>query len=460
MTRHAWLLVLPLLLAGVAGGGAQPPQAAGLDHFKYGSVGIEPEEGVPYWIWQVLPRVFADLLPGGYASLGFVWEPGHELPIGFSKREVLGSTRVAINCAFCHTATYRLSAGAPRQVVPGGASSLVAPQRFSRFLETAAADPRFSASTLMPAIAQVGTLSWFESAAYRLLLIPGTRRALLRHRDEFRWMDRRPDWGPGRIDSINPFKFRQLRQPVDETIGTADMTPLWSLHLRDGRALHWDGLNPSLSEALVGSALGNGASVKSVDVESVNRVGGWLRDLRPPAWPLPVDAGLAARGRTVFDAACASCHAPSGPRMGTVIPLDEVGTDAHRLDSWTAAAAGAFNGLAAGRPWQMRSYRKTDGYVAMPLDGVWLNAPYLHNGSVPTLEALLADPADRPTRFYRGYDVLDTDGVGFIAAGAGAERDGVLLDTSRPGNGNQGHVYGTGLAGDARRALLEYLKTL
>ena len=96
----------------------------------------------------------------------------------------------------------------------------------------------------------------------------------------------------------------------------------------------------------------------------------------------------------------------------------------------------------------------------MPLDGVWLNAPYLHNGSVPTLEALLADPADRPTRFYRGYDVLDVSGVGFVATGPDAERDGALIETSRPGNGNQGHVYGTGLADADKRALLEYLKTL
>ena len=57
--------------------------ADGVEHFKYASVGIESEEGIPYWIWQVLPRMFADKLPGGYASLGFVWERDRELPIGF-----------------------------------------------------------------------------------------------------------------------------------------------------------------------------------------------------------------------------------------------------------------------------------------------------------------------------------------------------------------------------------------
>ena len=62
------------------------------DQFKYGSVGIESEEGIPYWIWQVLPRVFADKLPrpGGYAAFGFQWEPGKELPVGFSKVDLYG----------------------------------------------------------------------------------------------------------------------------------------------------------------------------------------------------------------------------------------------------------------------------------------------------------------------------------------------------------------------------------
>ncbi len=126
----------------------------GVEHFKYGSVGVESEEGIPYWIWQVLPRMFADKLPGGYSSLGFIWEPGRELPIGFSKKNVLGSARVAVNCAFCHTATYRTAPGTPRVVVPGGATTLLNAQAFSRFLEAAAADPRFNAADMLAEIGQ------------------------------------------------------------------------------------------------------------------------------------------------------------------------------------------------------------------------------------------------------------------------------------------------------------------
>ena len=73
--------------------------------FKYGSLGAESDRGIPYWVWVVLPRVFPDLLPGpgGYASLGLTWEPGQELPVGFSKKTV-GFPRVTNNCAVCHTA--------------------------------------------------------------------------------------------------------------------------------------------------------------------------------------------------------------------------------------------------------------------------------------------------------------------------------------------------------------------
>ena len=95
----------------------------------------------------------------------------------------------------------------------------------------------------------------------------------------------------------------------------------------------------------------------------------------------------------------------------------------------------------------------------MPLDGLWLRAPYLHNGSVPDLRALLF-PEERPAAFYRAYDVYDWDRVGFVSRGAGAEREGVPFDTSERGNANTGHVYGADLSTTDKIALLEYLKTL
>ena len=94
----------------------------------------------------------------------------------------------------------------------------------------------------------------------------------------------------------------------------------------------------------------------------------------------------------------------------------------------------------------------------MPLDGLWLRAPYLHNGSVPTLRALLW-PETRPQTFYRAYDVYDWENVGFVSSGPDAAREGVPFSTRERGNGNAGHVYGATLDAAAKDALLEYLKT-
>lgn len=82
--RILLLLILGLLaLAALGGLGAWyyfsrvVPDAYSLDQeqFKYGSIGTEDRDGIPYWIWLVLPRVFPEKLPGpgGYTSLGLTW---------------------------------------------------------------------------------------------------------------------------------------------------------------------------------------------------------------------------------------------------------------------------------------------------------------------------------------------------------------------------------------------------
>jgi hypothetical protein len=439
-----------------------PQFASAEDQFKYGSIGIESEEGIPYWIWQVLPRVFADRLPrpGGYAAFGIAWEPGKELPVGFTKADLFGGPRVAINCAFCHTSSVRTSELSPPRLIFGGPGNQVNPQAYVKFLQAVAADPRFTADELLPAMQAITRLSWTERMRYRLLIIPGMRRALQKQRREYEWMYANPEWGPGRIDPFNPVKFRILNLPVDPTIGNSDMVPIWNMKARQGMALHWDGLSTSLREVVLSSAIGDGASRKSIHLENLKRVEDWLLDLQPPPYPFEIDRTLAAEGRPVYDQQCAQCHAAGGARTGNVIPVEEVGTDRHRLDMWTEAAPSTYNSFADGYPWDFAGFRKTNGYVTMPLDGVWLRAPYLHNGSVATLDELLERPAERRQRFYRGYDVYDRTRLGFISEGHAARRFGTLFDTTAPGNSNAGHPYGLDLTAAQKKALLEFLKTL
>ncbi|MEM7044575.1 MAG: cytochrome C oxidase subunit III, partial [Pseudomonadota bacterium] len=99
-------------------------------------------------------------------------------------------------------------------------------------------------------------------------------------------------------------------------------------------------------------------------------------------------------------------------------------------------------------------------YKARPLNGIWATAPYLHNGSVRTLEQLLL-PADRREAMFKvGSRAFDPDAIGFMNEGAST------LDTSLPGNANVGHdgpIYGNDFFAEhpeRRRALLEYLKSL
>ncbi len=185
----------------------------------------------------------------------------------------------------------------------------------------------------------------------------------------------------------------------------------------------------------------------------------WILELKAPAYPAErIDAAKAAQGAVTYQRECASCHDVGAARTGQVTSLAEVGTDRERVDSFTAVLAAGMNTIGEGKPWKFSHFRKTDGYANLPLDGIWLRAPYLHNGSVPTLRALLF-PETRPAEFYRAYDVYDWANVGFIASGPEAAREGVLFSTRERGNSNVGHLYGTTLDAAARDALLEYLKT-
>jgi hypothetical protein len=451
-----------------------PYFASDQEHFLYGSVGTEEREGVPYWIWLVLPRIFPEYVPqpGGYAAVGLLAPTGHEMPIGLSK-VTIGFPRVGINCAMCHTASVRLRAGDVPKIYPAAPSHQTAPQQYVRFLFACASDPRFTADTILAEIAKNHQLSTLDRLIYRYVIIPRTRSGLLDLNNASAWMRSRPDWGRGRIDPFNPVKFRVLEQPIDATIGNSDMVPLWNLGAHQGYAFHWDGLNTDLREVVLSSAIGDGASPEWVDrdmrgwdstdpraMSSLRRVQNYISTVQAPAYPFAIDRALAAQGEAVYKMQCASCHAAGGARTGTVIPVAEVGTDRHRLDMWTKASAAAYNAYGEGHAWKFSHFRTTEGYVSVPLEGLWLRAPYLHNGSIPTLTDLLQPVASRPTKFWRGYDVYDAARVGFVTSGAAAQREATFFDIHRPGNSNAGHLYGTTLPPDAKRALIEFMKTL
>jgi mono/diheme cytochrome c family protein len=430
------------------------------EHFKYGSIGVEVPAGIPYWIWVVLPRVFADKLPGpgGYVALGASWEMGREMPVGFTKMTV-GIPRVGVNCAGCHTTSVRAAPNDAPQLYLGGPSSRFQAQGYVRFLFACAHDDRFTSATLMKAILAIYDMPLIDRALYRYLIIPYTRRMLLKNEKEnYFWMAERPDWGPGRTD-MNPFQRQVMRLPDDHTVGSTDIMPIWNERIR-GPYHHSDGLNPSLTESARSAALAAGATRSSIDIPAINRVQEWLMDLPAPKYPFAIDEALAARGRPIYQESCARCHSAGGEFTGQVIPLAEIGTDPHRNQHWPQSSADAFNRWADGYFWAFHHFRASDGYLSPLLDGVWLRAPYLHNGSAPNMRALLDPPASRPAVFYRGYDVYDPVNLGFVSSGPEAETEGFRYDTAVAGNSSQGHAYGVTLSDADKQALMEYLKTL
>jgi len=247
----------------------------------------------------------------------------------------------------------------------------------------------------------------------------------------------------------------------DVTVGTADLPSLWNQAIREGMWLHWDGNNNLVTERNKSAAIGAGCSEDSLDLASMKRIEDWIWTLPAPVFPRDrIRSDRVAAGAAIYKKACANCHDKGGERTGQVVPAAEIGTDPERLMSFTSELAVKMNTLGTGRPWKFSRFRKTDGYAAMPLDGVWARAPYLHNGSVPTLRHLLEPVERRPEAFWRGYDVYGYADGGFIWDGPDASRAGFRFDTSQKGNSRAGHLYGVALKPAEKESLLEYLKTL
>lgn len=207
-----------------------------------------------------------------------------------------------------------------------------------------------------------------------------------------------------------------------------------------------------------------------------------LCGLQPPLYSFQIAEEKAGRGKIVFQQNCSTCHGsyrrePNGvaeygePRW---VAIGAVQTDRERLH----LVSGEFHDVVEQNP--LRDLigsrpRAGKGYFAPRLEGIWARFPYLHNGSVPSLAALLTPPDERPKLFSlkRAGELerFDCAAVGlkvpsrrslaaFALRRAARAGDRRVYDTSRPGQSNAGHPFGTGLSENKKIALIEYLKTL
>lgn len=288
----------------------------------------------------------------------------------------------------------------------------------------------------------------------------------------------------------------------------------------------WVQYNSSIADPLVrniGEALGVRAMLNPADLDNSVDVGALLQletllagpgpfqGLQSPKWPAvfpPLDGEKVKKGEALYREHCQGCHMPPVPELlaergtkywedgrlkVTDINIQEIGTDpraaldyrnrtansgalgkglltaAEGLDAVTGAIADRFFKLQKLAPPKRGDWVVRDKliYKARPLNGIWAAAPYLHNGSVPSLYLLLSPKGERPGQFWAGNKEFDPKAVGYKS-----ERftGGFLYDTTAVGNSNAGHEFadgprGNGVIGpflcpECRWALIEYLKSL
>jgi hypothetical protein len=302
-----------------------------------------------------------------------------------------------------------------------------------------------------------------------------------------------------------------------------DYPHLWGFE--KDKYLHWIGNTGSVMRRNIGQALGltaifeSRAYTSTVDVENLDRLETLAYKIVPPRWSdtdlPPLDERKREAGEAIYMKRCSGCHDKMKEDNGfhdlVMTPLEKVGTDPAQVENFLKPVKvngaevpfiTALSGLLTkvqekayadanvsedkakawehGRGWIDPLWRDPSGYVARPLAGVWATAPYLHNGSVPTLDALLRPSADpraavgptkaagsppaspiklRPTRFGIGVREYDPKKVGY----ANTDDPRYTFDLGAPGNKNSGHegkAYGTDISDEQREALLEYLKSL
>jgi hypothetical protein len=375
-----------------------------------------------------------DVFGNQYEKFGFIYDTGDQFPVGF-KRGTADPTKVHETCAICHVSKLpdgRLWLGAPSTTLD-----------FSRFRYEV--DKRWTAA----------------NPANKPLFDSETERA------------KAVKLGPGRTDAASG------SYPI---AAPANLPVYFTLDDRKHLNYMGTGQNTRTEAYFAIFTFGAGdpndktAKVKFPAETRTAPMLSFFGTIDAPKGPAG-DAAKIARGQEVFKQAnCTACHTmkEEGGQLipdisgDGVIPLDMEPTGKERLPGEDAAwprgsirtsythyqllqgegdpdvptnpsgddgRLDLLNFIIA----KKLSVSQTDGYRTNDLRGLWATAPYLHNGSVPTLEDLLKPAAQRPTKFtVYGFD----------------------LDTTTKGNSNQGHEWGTDLPEADKQALVEFLKSL
>lgn len=259
------------------------------------------------------------------------------------------------------------------------------------------------------------------------------------------------------------------RPPIRLEHHDMDAPPWW--HFARKSRMYIDGFAGQGSRGLMQFMLvrENGPEQFQAWESEFEEIFAFLKELRPPKYPFEVDDVLAEQGRLLFRQQCSGCHGSYGAGSSypeLVVGLEEIGTDPVRLQGLTQQHKQAYGESWLTRYGEDQTWVETDGYVAPPLDGIWASAPYLHNGSLPTLWHVL-DSSSRPTIWRRqqlGPDLrrggLLVEELEQLPPRTPQEQRRWYFDTRQRGKSNRGHTFGDALSVEERLAVIEYLKTL
>jgi mono/diheme cytochrome c family protein len=206
---------------------------------------------------------------------------------------------------------------------------------------------------------------------------------------------------------------------------------------------------------------------EAVEVDkNFNDVLAFINSIQAPKYPKPINTKLATTGRSIFTTTCTPCHGSygdDGKYPNLLIPQSIIQTDSalYSANYSDPQFVDWFNKswfTTGDHPAKLVPYK---GYIAPPLDGIWITAPYLHNGSVPNLEVLL-NSKKRPKYWKRNFKTIsynyDVPGYNFEEKTSADNNE--VYNTTAKGYGNSGHIFGDKLSAAERKAVIEYLKTL
>ena len=244
----------------------------------------------------------------------------------------------------------------------------------------------------------------------------------------------------------------------------SDVPPWW--HFKKKNALYYNGMGRGDFTKLLMQASTQGIK-DSTEARAIQQnfidVLAYINTIEAPKYPSSVNEKLIWKGEKLFNKNCSKCHGTYGEieaYPNKLVALEEVKTDPYYARNFSTKMhlANWYNESWYGQS-EPKSYVKPmDGYIAPPLDGVWATAPFFHNASVPTVEAVL-NSKKRPTYWRRG-DELDYEKMGWQYQQMTKGGNKKTYDTTLPGYSNEGHTYGDDFTEEERFAVIEYLKTL